>query len=123
MSFVNLLAAAEPAAKELGTAGKIAQEFGLNAWGFICQVISFGIVAFLLYKFAYNPILTVLEERRKRIEEGLANASRVEQKLAEAQTAAAGIISKANEEGARLIEEARTAAKQVSEREGQRAVQ
>lgn len=98
-------------------------QFGLNAWGFLCQVISFSIVAFLLYKFAYNPILTVLEERRKRIEEGLANAKLVEEKLAEATKAAEEIRTKANADAVKAIEEARAAAKQVSEREGQRAVQ
>jgi F-type H+-transporting ATPase subunit b len=123
MTFVDLLAVAAPASEELGTVGKIAKEFGLNAWAFLCQVISFGIVAFLLYKFAYNPILTVLDERRKRIEESLANARRVEEKLAEAQKAAGEIVTKASVEAGKMIEEARAAAKQVSERENQRAVQ
>ena len=121
MSLVTFLAAAAP--KTGNPAVDIANEFGLNAWAFLCQVISFGIVAFLLYKFAYNPILTVLEERRKRIEEGLANARRVEEKLAEAQKAAGDIVNKANVEAGKMIEEARAAAKQVSERENQRAVQ
>ena len=124
MTFVDLLAVAAPAAAPTGNPlVDIPNQFGLNAWGFICQVISFGIVAFLLYKFAYNPILNVLEERRKRIEEGLANATRVEQKLAEAQVAAQAVLTKANDEATRIIEEARAAAKQVSERENQRAVQ
>jgi F-type H+-transporting ATPase subunit b len=123
MDLVSFLAAAAPGAAPTGNPlVDIPNTFGLNAWAFLCQVISFSIVAFLLYKFAYNPILTVLEERRKRIEEGLANATKVEQKLAEAQVAAAGIIEKANSEANKMIEEARNAAKQVSERENQRAV-
>jgi F-type H+-transporting ATPase subunit b len=123
MTFVDLLAvAAAPAAPTGNPLIDIPNQFGLNAWGFVCQVISFLIVAFLLWKFAYHPILAVLEERRKRIEESLANSNRIEQKLAEAQAAANGIVTKANEEATRLIEEARTAAKQVSERENQRAV-
>jgi F-type H+-transporting ATPase subunit b len=123
MTVVHLLAVAAPGAVQTGNPlVDIPEAFGLNAWAFVCQVISFGIVAFLLYKFAYHPILAVLEERRKRIEESLANATRVEQKLAEAQVAAAAIATKANEEATRMIEEARAAAKQVSERENQRAV-
>jgi F-type H+-transporting ATPase subunit b len=124
MSLVTFLAAAAPAAAKTGNPlVDIPNEFGLNAWAFLCQVISFGIVAFLLYKFAYNPILAVLEERRKRIEEGLANARRVEEKLAEAQKVAGDIMTKANADAGKMIEEARAAAKQVSERENQRAVQ
>lgn len=124
MSLVTFLATGAAAIEKNGNPlHDIPLEFGLNAWGFTCQFISFGIVAFLLYKFAYNPILTVLEERRKRIEEGLENATKVEQKLAEAQAAAAGIIAKGNDEASRMIEEARNAAKQISEREAQRAVE
>ena len=123
MTFVDFLAAAAPVTNTGNPLVDIPAQFGLNAWAFVCQVISFGIVAFLLYKFAYHPILAVLDERRKRIEDGLANATRVEQKLAEAQVGAAAILTKANEDATRLIEEARTAAKQVSERENQRAVQ
>ena len=122
MSFVNFLAAAGEHVATGNPLVDIPKQFGLNAWAFTCQVISFGIVAFLLYKFAYNPILAVLEERRKRIEEGLENATRVEKKLAEAQVAAGEIIAKANDEAGRMIEEARNAAKQISERENQRAV-
>lgn len=124
MSFVNLLTVAAADFVKTGNPLKdIPAEFGLNGWAFLCQVISFSIVAFLLYKFAYNPILTVLDERRKRIEEGLANATRVEQKLAEAQVAAAAVLAKANDEAGRMIEEARAATKQISERENQRAVE
>ncbi len=124
MSLVTFLAATVEAAPKTGNpAVDIAKQFGLNPWAFLSQVISFGIVAFLLYKFAYHPILAVLEERRKRIEDGLANAKLVEAKLAEAQVASAAVLSKANDQATHIIEEARTAAKQISERENQRAVQ
>jgi F-type H+-transporting ATPase subunit b len=122
MSILSILAEAAPL-NEPGTVKKIADTFGLNGWAFMCQVISFGLVALLLSKFAYKPILAVLEERRKRIEDGLANARRVEEKLAEAAKVAEDIRTKANADATRVIEEARAAAKQVSEREGQRAVQ
>ena len=50
----------------------IAKAFGVNAWGLFCQILSFCLVAVLLHRYAYHPILIVLEERRKRIAEGLA---------------------------------------------------
>ena len=52
---------------------------------FIAQCISFAIVAFLLHRYAYKPILAVLEERKKRIQEGLENAEKIKQELANAQ--------------------------------------
>ena len=47
-----------------------AETFGWNWKLFLSQVISFCIVAFLLQRFAYKPILAMLEERRRTIEEG-----------------------------------------------------
>ena len=71
-----VLAAAAPGA-ETGVVDQIKEAFGWNAQLFISQVISFAVVAFLLNKFAYKPILTMLEDRRKRIEESLSNAEKM----------------------------------------------
>ena len=54
-----------------------ADTFGWNPWLFLSQVISFVIVALLLQRFAYKPILAVLEERRRTIEEGQINAEKI----------------------------------------------
>jgi F-type H+-transporting ATPase subunit b len=104
------------------TAGNIAETFGLNWPSFIAQCISFGIVAFALYKFAYNPILNVLEDRRKRIAESLENADKIKQDLANAQTKAQEILSQASAQGAKFIEEARQSAAKVLEQETQKAI-
>ena len=50
-------------------------------------------MAGLLYKFAYKPILKVLEERRQKIAESLANAEKIKQELANAQAKAQEILS------------------------------
>lgn len=105
------------------TISKISQEFGVNWWGLLCQILSFCIVAFLLAKFAYNPVLAVLEARRQKIEESLANTQEIKRQLADATKTAEDIRTKANADATRIIEETRAAAKQVSERENQRAVQ
>src|SRR2546423_2027592 len=103
-------------------AADIAKQFGLNTPDFIAQVISFCIVAFALYKFAYKPILTVLEERRQRIAEGLANADKIKQELANAQTKAQEIFDQASAQGNKFIEEARQSAAKVLEQETQKAI-
>ena len=100
----------------------IANQFGLDAPHFIAQCISFGIVAFALYKFAYHPVLTVLEERRQRIAESLANADRIKQELARTETARQEVLNQANPQANQLIEEARAAAARVQEQETQKAI-
>ncbi|HEY6168105.1 MAG TPA: F0F1 ATP synthase subunit B [Verrucomicrobiae bacterium] len=98
------------------------ETFGFNTSLFISQIISFCIVAFLLHRFAYKPILQVLEERRQKIADGLANAEKIKQELANAQAKAQDILNQANTQGTKLIEEARQSAAKVLETETQKAI-
>jgi F-type H+-transporting ATPase subunit b len=100
----------------------IATQFGLDWPHFIAQCISFGIVAFALYKFAYQPILNVLEERRQRIAESLANADKIKQELANAEAKVREILAEAGNQATRAIKEAREAAGKVREQETQKAI-
>jgi F-type H+-transporting ATPase subunit b len=118
MNLVCLLAAA---ATENPIA-EISRTFGVDTRHFISQVISFAIVAFLLYKFAYSRILNVLAQRRQRIAEGLANADRIKKELAETAAARQKVLAEANTQATKLIEEARAAAAKVQESETQRAI-
>src|SRR5229473_4277748 len=96
--------------------------FGWNPWLFLSQVISFAIVAFLLRRFAYKPILAVLEDRRRKIEEGQLNAEKIRKELAEAEKRYQEIVAKANADAQRMIDEARESAAHVSERKQQEAI-
>src|SRR5438045_8429911 len=84
-----------------------ADTFGWNPWLFFSQVISFAIVALVLRRFAYKPILAVLEDRRRKIEEGQLNAEKIRKELAEAEKRYQEIIDKAKADAQRLIDEAR----------------
>jgi len=98
------------------------ETFGFNLWMFLSQVISFVIVALLLKRFAYKPILTILEERRQRIAEGLLNAEKIKQQLAEAEQRYQEILAKANGEAQKMIDEARASAGVIAERKQQEAI-
>jgi len=99
-----------------------ADTFGWNWKLFLSQVISFCIVAFLLRRFAYKPILAVLEDRRRKIEEGQLNAEKIRKQLADAESRYQEIVSKANADGQRMIDEARDSAAHLSERKQQEAI-
>src|SRR5437899_227438 len=99
-----------------------ADTFGWNAWLFLSQVISFMIVALLLRRFAYKPILAVLEERRRKIEEGQLNAEKIKNELAEAEKRYQEIVAKANADAQKMIDEARESAAHLSERKQQEAI-
>src|SRR6059058_943682 len=106
----------------LDSAKQTAETFGWNPWLFCSQVISFIIVALVLKRFAYKPILAVLEERRQRIAEGLLNAEKIKQQLAEAEQRHAEILAKANAQAQKMIDEARESAGHVAERREQEAI-
>ena len=98
------------------------ETFGFDTKIFLSQVVSFIIVALVLRRFAYKPILAVLEERRRRIEEGLLNSEKIKQQLAEAEQRHAEILAKANAQAQKMIDEARESAANVAERKQQEAV-
>ena len=106
----------------LDLAKSTGEQFGFQTQLFVSQVISFAIVCFLLQRFAYKPILKVLEERRQKIAESLANAEKIKSELASAQTKAQEILTQAGAQGNKMIEEARASAAKVLEVESQRAI-
>ena len=99
-----------------------AETFGWNLWLFLSQVISFVLVAILLRRFAYQPILNVLHERRERIAESLRNAEKIKQQLAEAEKHHAEILAKAHAEAQKMIDEARESSAHLADRKLQEAI-
>lgn len=99
-----------------------AETFGIDWPHFIAQTVSFLIVVFLLHRFAYKPVLSMLEARRQRIAESLENAEKIKKELAETESARKEILDKANQEANRMIEEAKEAAARVKEEETQKAI-
>ena len=117
-----LLAAASGTGESANKAQQIFDTFGVNWPLFISQCIAFLIVAFLLKRFAYQPVLEMLEQRRQKIAEGMENADKIKAELAETQAERDKVMAEANARAEKLIADAKEAAKQVGEAEGQRAV-
>lgn len=123
MQNIALLASGGGIGSDLAdTAREISLTFGLDWPHFIAQVISFCIVAFLLHRFAYKPILKMLDQRRAQIAEGLANAEKIKKELAETEAARKKMMTEAGAEATKLIEQAREMADQVREKETQKAI-
>ena len=118
MNVLSLLAQPEAG----GQIEQIARSFGVDWPHLVAQIVSFGIVCALLYRFAYRRVLAMLEERRQRIAEGLANAERIKAELARTEAQRREVIGQANSQAAKLIAEARAAAARVHEQETQKAV-
>ncbi|RBP37346.1 F-type H+-transporting ATPase subunit b [Roseimicrobium gellanilyticum] len=98
------------------------EQFGIQWPKIIAQVFTFGIVYFVLNRYAFGPIVAMLEARRKRIADGEAKLEKIARDLAAAEENARAIIDKANTDGNRLIKEANDSAAAVKERKAQEAV-
>src|SRR5215471_8719632 len=102
--------------------GSVAQQFGVYWPNLIAQLILFAIVYFVLKRFAFKPIIAMLEERRRRIEEGQLNAEKIKKQLAEAQTKYEEILAKANADSQKLLEEVRASGDRLAEQKRQEAI-
>jgi F-type H+-transporting ATPase subunit b len=92
---------------------------GLIFW----MTIAFGFVLLILKKYAWGPILNVLQERENKLAQSFSDAQRIEQemselaklksqKIAEAEEQHKEIVTKAQLEAERIIEAARTTARE-----------
>ena len=105
-----------------GPVQEIARTFGVDWAHLIAQIISFGIVCVLLHRFAYRPVLAMLAARREEIAEGLANAEKIKAELARTEAQRQEVMTQANTQATKLIEEARAAAGRVQTQETQKAI-
>lgn len=102
--------------------GQIARAFGVNWTHLTAQIISFCIVCAVLHRYAYRPVLKILEQRRERIAQGLADAEMSKAELARAETQRQELIAQANAHIQQMMDEARVAVARVQERETQKAI-
>jgi len=106
--------------------------FGVNAVAFLSQLVSFGIVFFILWRWAFPAILKTLNRRQAVIQEGIENAERARRELDEATERAEQIMREARRhaqetfeqaakgaeaEANRIIEEAHARADQVAQQQ------
>ena len=88
----------------------------------LAQTISFSIVFFVLWKFAYGPIFTMLQARREKIADSLANAEKIKADVARTEAERQKILAQAGDQANKLIDDARQAAARVREDETQKAI-
>jgi F-type H+-transporting ATPase subunit b len=119
---MSVFALVQHASEGAGQVETIAKTFGVDWPHLTAQIISFGIVCALLYRFAYQPVLRMLDERRQQITQGLANTEKINAALAGIEAQRQGVLTEAQAQSKRLIAEARDVAARLHEQERQRAI-
>ena len=102
--------------------GDTLNQLGIHWPKLLAQTINFGIVLFILWRFAYRPVLSMLAQRREKIAQSMENADKIKAGLAATEVSRREILDKANASANKLIEEARSAAARVQEVETQKAI-
>lgn len=102
--------------------GDTLQSLGIYWPKLIAQIVNFGLVMWILWKFAYRPVLKLLEERRQKVAEAMTNAEKAREELARTEAQRQQVLADTNAQANRLIEEARAAAAKVREQETQKAI-
>jgi len=97
-------------------------KLGLDPRILLMQFVSFSVVFFVLWKFAYGPIFTMLNARREKIAEALANVEKIKGDVARTETERQKILADAGDKANKLIDDARQAAARVRETETQKAI-
>lgn len=82
---------------------------GLLFW----TLIAFGIVFFVLYKYGFPVITSMLDERKRVIEESLRNANVINERLARIEEEGEAIIKAARDEKIRILREAESTREQI----------
>jgi F-type H+-transporting ATPase subunit b len=94
---------------------------GFNLPALIAQLINF-LILFLVFRlFLYKPLLNMLDQRKKRIEEGIEASDEAKRRLSETEQETAKELDRARQEGQALIAQAQQAANRLREEETQRA--
>jgi len=81
----------------------------------IPQIIVFGILVWFIRQFLWDPILRILDERKKRITDGLAAAERGHHEKELADRRAKEIIHSAKEQAASIVSQAHKRADEIVE--------
>ena len=90
---------------------------------FVANLINFTVVLIVLHRFAYKPLLQMLDERRRQIANSLKQAEQIKEELAKTQAARDEILFKANQTAQKMIDEARQAAEKFRDQKLNEALQ
>ncbi len=113
-----LFASTEEKASGLGA-------LGISPSAFVIQLITFAIVFMLMRKFAFKPIIRMLEERRKVIDDGVKMGQKLEKERAKLDSEVVKVMRDARTEADKIIGNGQKEAREIireAEKAGSRKV-
>jgi F-type H+-transporting ATPase subunit b len=102
-----------------GAEETVLQRFGVEPTFLLMQVISFSILAYVLYRFMIKPVVATVDERNQKIADGLKYTDEMKAKLEALEQESAASAKRAQAEATRIIDEARKSAKEFLDKQTQ----
>lgn len=93
---------------------EIIKNFGINPYLLVAQIVNFLILLYLLKRFAFKPIMGIIEKRKLEIEEGLRKAEDGKNALEKALLEEKKILKKAQTESQKILSEAKNQAERIA---------
>ena len=78
---------------------------GINLKIFVAQLINFTVVLLVLWKWAYTPIIKLLDERAEKIEQSVKKADDIDQRVQELAAEQKTIITEAKSEASKIMDQ------------------
>ncbi|HLC91802.1 MAG TPA: F0F1 ATP synthase subunit B [Candidatus Saccharimonadales bacterium] len=106
--MIHLLFASESAEASTGIGA-----LGISGGAFLIQFLTFVLVFMLLRKFAFKPVIKLLEERRRVIDDGVRMGEKLTKEQAKFDTQLAETMSKARAEADHIIDTGHKEAREI----------
>ena len=100
---------------------EIIKNFGIDPYLLAAQIINFLVLFYLLKRFAFKPILQVLEKRKREIQEGIERAEEGKMALEKALEEEKKILKKAQSEAQKILSNAQNQAEKTTDEMKDRA--
>ena len=99
----------------IGTIGNLFGNFGVTWYRLAGQLVTFAVLMIGLRIFLYKPMLSMLEERKAKISQGLKDAEEAARARAQAQAEAAEQLKAATRKAEELLEQATKSAAKLKD--------
>lgn len=83
--------------------GDLFAAFGLDWKLLLIQVVNFGLLLLILWRYLYTPVLKMIDERRGKIAESVQKAEAADRRLADADMEGKSIVAGAGKEATNLV--------------------
>ncbi len=95
---------------------ELIHKLGLNVTSLVAQIINFTILALVLWRFAYKPVVSLLEERRAKIKKSMDDAAAIAAQRKMAEIERQKQLAATQEESKKLLTQAKKSGEELKHR-------